>query len=212
MFSYPGSAEVFAELGDKVLEAFSQTVRGATEDLRDYRAAFPTWVADHSERGLSNWIHDRLWARVEKSLDAIPGVTVSSGEPTREVTVGLRYRLRMKRHSEDGAISTYHTQTALEFNMQGLQEAFPNMEEIRLTVGYVWNPRSRTMGDPVLSLRDGMDNVVWVEVLPDFGQAAGNAERPIQPTPVPPVSGPPTPTVEVHTAEESAEDSEGKPT
>ncbi|HEY9472503.1 MAG TPA: hypothetical protein VIS06_01495 [Mycobacteriales bacterium] len=208
MFSYPSSAEVFTELGDKVLGAFGRAVVEAADDLRKYRVAFPAWVADHSERGLANWIHDRLWAQASKTLGAIPGVEVSTGEPTREVTVGLRYRLRMKRHDEVGAVSTYPTQTALEFNLQGIQQAFPNMEEVRLTVGYLWDPENRTIGAAVLSLRDGLDKVVWFEPLPDLGTSAGQTE---QPTPVRPVSGPSTPTVDVH-VDEPGKSSENTPT
>jgi len=60
MFSYPGADEVLDDLGDKVVEAFARSVARARADLAEYRRLKPSWVAQSSERGLANWIHDRL--------------------------------------------------------------------------------------------------------------------------------------------------------
>ncbi len=141
---------------------------------------------------MANWIHDRLWANLTAELDGHPDITLSEGEPTRELVVGISYRLRIKRHREDGQVSSYATQTALEFFTQGAQEAFPGMEELRLTAGYEWEPDSRAVGDAVLSLRDGKDNVVWQITLPDGGIGVLPAQ-PLQPI----IPEPPLPSIEV---------------
>ena len=158
--------EVLADMGDKVLAAFSLSVDRTRADLRDYRDAFPGWVADHSERGLANWINDRLWAHLFTLGDAIPGMTLTEKGVTREVTVGATYLLRFKRHDEDGNVASYATQTFLEFAEQPIQQ-LPGMEEVRLIAGYEWNRDARDVGVAVLSLRDGRDNVIWKEPLPE---------------------------------------------
>lgn len=190
MISYPESSEVLAGLGPKVTRSLVRAVDLAAEDLLAYRKSHPSWVAQSSERGLANWIHDRLWAHLTTELDGHPGVTLSDGEPTRELVVGVSYRLRVKRHREDGQVSSYATQTALEFFAQGTQEAFPGLEEVRLTAGYEWESDARKIGEAVLSLRDGQENVVWLVPLRDAadGGTAGTVQpvQPTTPTPQPP--------------------------
>lgn len=60
MKSYPDSERVLEELGDKVLEAFSEATSETRADLAQYRQDSPEFVVDASPRGLANWIHDRL--------------------------------------------------------------------------------------------------------------------------------------------------------
>ncbi len=183
MISYPSPHEVLSGLGEKVTQSLARSVVLAANDLRTYRGWNPTWVAEASERGLANWIHDRLWAHLTSLLDGQPGVTISHGEPTREVVVGASYRLRVKRHREDGQVSSYPTQTALEFFAQGVQDTFPGLEEVRLVAGYEWEADSREIGEAVLSLRDGQDEVVWLVPLRDVGEAGGGgAVQPVRPT------------------------------
>jgi hypothetical protein len=188
----PTFDEVLEGLGDKTVSAIVSAVDRAAQDLQSYRTTFPSWVTDHTERGLANWIHDRIWACLTRELDGHPEVILSGTEPTREIMVGINYRLRIKRHHEDGEVRTYPTQTALEFYMQGTQETFPGMEELRLAGGYNWDPELRAMGEAVLSLRDSLDNIIWFEPLPRSAQP---------PTTVadirPPVLGPKAPSVEV---------------
>lgn len=190
MKSYPDSETVLSGLGDKIVEGLSRAVVRAARDLRHYRTTFPQWVSQASERGLANWIHDRIWWHVTALFDSMPDVEVSDREPTREVVVGLNYRLRLKRHHEDGDLSTYPTPTALDFYLQGVQDAFPGMEEVRLAAGYEWDKETREMGAAVLSLRDGRENIVWKVTLPEVDDGLGGV------TSVPPVTGPTPPTIE----------------
>ncbi|MFF0244229.1 hypothetical protein [Streptosporangium sandarakinum] len=186
MFSYPSSEEVLDELGDKVVEAFSRAVARTRDDLSTYRAWRPSWVARHGERGLGNWIHDFMWFHLTDLLDGIPEVHCIDSGSTREIMVGIKYRLRAKRHGPDGQVTTYPTQTAIEFMLQGVQDTFPGLEEVRLIVGYVWDQESREIGQPVLSLRDGQEVLIWRELLPDLGTGYESATVTSLPTVEPP--------------------------
>jgi hypothetical protein len=191
MFSYPDPDEVSSDLGDKVVEAFARSVARAAVDLADYRQIKPSWVSQASERGLANWIHDRLWYHLSVLLDGISTVRLVDSEPTREIIVGLRYRLRAKRHGEQGEVSTFLTPGAIEFLFQlPAQEPISGLEEIRLIVGYTWDKETREMGQAVLSLRDGKDEIVWLIELPEAGTGYGGGTvtpMPVGPEPSSPI-------------------------
>lgn len=191
MISEPSFADVLDGLGEKVIAALAHSVSAARADLAEYRDGHSGWVADHTERGLANWIHDRLWAHLLRGLDDVPGVHIDPGEPIREIVVGIRYRLRVKRHDEVGQLAAIETQTMLQFFVQGVQPAFPNMEELRLFAGYVWDRESRAMGPAVLSLRDGRDAMVWQEELPELAGGGSSA------IPISAPDGPTVPQIEV---------------
>src|SRR5215204_157668 len=110
MFCTPEPHDVCGDLGDKVIHGISWAVRQARYELEEYRRLHPGWVAQSTERGLANWIHDRLWAWIVVALDGLDGVTVIDHEPIRELYVGTRYRLRVKRHHLDGRVASYPTQ------------------------------------------------------------------------------------------------------
>ena len=118
MNRHPTFQEVLDEIGGKAAAAFVLSVKRTKADLRAYRETFPQWVADHSDRGLANWIHDRLWAHLKTLADQVPDMDIIEKGPTREIAVGLNYRLRFKRHDEVGDIASYPTETFLEFVAQ----------------------------------------------------------------------------------------------
>ena len=45
MKSYPDSEQVLGNLGDKVNDAFAESIAAARGDLAKYRDAFPAWAA-----------------------------------------------------------------------------------------------------------------------------------------------------------------------
>lgn len=189
MRSYKTPQEVLVEIGEKPSRAFTLAVRGAREDLRVYRQTFPQWVADHSERGLANWINDRLWAHLVLLADSISDVRVIENGPLRELTVGYNFRFRLKRHDGEGNIASYPTQGFLDFAIQPLQ-GLPGMEETRLVAGYDWLKESREIGSAVFSLRDGKDNVIWKEAFPKVqDETVGNVTDPKRDAPVDPTIG-----------------------
>ncbi|WET79729.1 hypothetical protein P3102_00225 [Amycolatopsis sp. QT-25] len=175
--------DVLDDLGDKVVGALVDATNATRVDLADYRDAFPGWVADSRERGLSNWIHDRLWAHLRRQLTDVDSVGLLDQGVTREVKVGLRYRARVKRHTGRDRVRSYATKSALAFWAQS--DALEGLEEVRLGFGYRWNPEERVIGSTIVSLRDGLDeDAIWaVEV--DAG-ASGAAGTSITWTPVDP--------------------------
>jgi hypothetical protein len=191
MESVPSPENVLADLGEKSVRAFGLSVHRSRVDLTLYRQTFPLFFAQSSPRGLANWINDRLWAHLGGFADEIPDMTLNEKGATREVTVGITYRFRFKRHSSTAMIASYSTLAYLDFVMQPTGQ-LPTMEAVRLVAGYEWLPETHEIGDAVISLRNGKDNVIWNHTLPvfddDYGQAGGTAEvvKPQQPGPVPP--------------------------
>jgi hypothetical protein len=192
MFSFPTDEEVLDDLGDKVSGGLRDAVEAASRDLSTYRELRPDWVAEHSERGLANWIHDRLWQHLVIRLAENPLVDLHDKEPMREIVFATRYRMRAKRQSSAGFISNYPTQSALEFEIQ--VPTLPGLEEIRLYCGYLWDSVERKIGSAVLSLHDGQDQVVWIcELLdPRLGYGRVRSMLPPGDGPTPPVIGMPT--------------------
>lgn len=171
--------EITSELGEKVLYGIAQAVATTKADLTKYRTDHPEWVATHSERGLANWIHDRLWAHLVEQLDDDPDVHFSEAGPTREFRVGMRYIFRAKRHHLDDRIASYPTAGARAFWSQDVLMLFPGASEIRLAAGYRWDSLTRTIEDAVISLRDGVDDVLWAMTI-TFAPVTGVVElRPV---------------------------------
>jgi hypothetical protein len=184
MFSepYPTDGEVMAELGDKFLMALVGSVRGARSDIDAMREWRPGWFPTMHSRCLSNLIHDRIWARLIAAIESDPNTEVIEKGATREIAVGPHLRLRVKRHHFSDMISTYPTPTAIEFYQQGAQHSFPGLEEVRIAVGYRWERDTRAIGAPLLSLRDGMDNVIWAVELDEPAEGVKVTWTPIEPT------------------------------
>jgi hypothetical protein len=187
---YPRWDEVEPELGDKVIEAVAASIESARADLADYRSIRPAYVAQASERGLASWIHDRVWFHLAAALETIPGVIITDKGVLREFSVGpatSKYRFRVKRHQEDGDVSTYETELALEFLAQaeGMLEIF---SELHLIAGYRWIKEERAMGTALISLRDGRHNLIWEhELLAQGGGSTGTQALPRVPHPPKPV-------------------------
>ena len=190
MKSYPLSEEVLEALGDKVLEALEGAVAATRDDLSLYRQTLPDFVASHSSRGLANWIHDRLWHHLVTELYGQDRVRVLDSGSTREIFVDDKYRVRVKRHSRTGAVVSYPTRAAIEFMEQPQLFTSDGYPEHHLIVGYEWDQKRFEIGQTVLSMRDGIDNVVWLVAL---GDEHTEARLPA----VPPVESPQRPVVDV---------------
>ena len=178
MKTYPDSEKVLEDLGDKVLEAFSEATAESRTDLARYRRNSPEFVVDASPRGLANWIHDRLMKRLIDGVEGMDHVSVVESGPTREIFVSsltLRYRIRVKRHDVVGNVSTYPTQGALEFLEQTFQPTLDGRFEVHLILGYRWEVDAYEIGSTVLSLRDGMKNIIWLIELDRPGSSGSGA-------------------------------------
>lgn len=187
MKSHVNSQEGLEALGDKVVNSLSSAVFETRNDLDKYRSTFPDFVADASERGLANWIHDRLWTHLTAKLEDSGTVQFVDNGPTREILVDdtyRTYRLRITRHDAHGRVASYPTATAnVFFEQLSLELQLDGGTEVRLIAGYRWIPEAREIGPAVLSYRDGVDNLVWMVELPEPSQEA----------PALPIAGPSAP-------------------
>lgn len=182
--------EVLAALGDKVCDALGVAVGHGRRHLHEYRQVLPDTALAHSERGLANWIHDVIWNRLVRELDHIEDVTLIDDGTTREFVVSSTFRVRVKRHQIGGDVSSYPTQTALEFfTQENGQLAFEGLEEIRLTAGYEWERDAREIGPAVLSLRDGQSNLIWLVELDEPEAPRGSVTPMPSSSPEPPEVG-----------------------
>jgi hypothetical protein len=183
---FPSYDEVHAEIGDKVVNAMAKSVVNARADLATYRDVFPHFVSDQTERGLANWIHDRMWKHLVDGVSDNTAVQISDNGTTREIRVGINYRFRAKRHDEESSTRSYPTQSVIEFHIQ--EPTFDGLSELRLDYGYRWVLEERRMGEPVMSLRHGKD-LIWDQILDTeaFGQGT-NFGRPETDSPRPSVS------------------------
>ena len=102
---------------------------------------------------------------------------------TREIIAG-QFRLRLKRHHPDDRVSNYPTQTALEFWEQQNDGVLPGMEEITLAAGYRWDQEVKAIGAPVVSYRDGQENVIWAMELHEGAATGDSDEGPVDPLPI----------------------------
>lgn len=177
---YPSAEQVLNDLGRKVVQGLALMVARTRADLDVYRRTFPEWVADSTDRGLLNWCHDRAWVHVVRIFDGISEMSFVDQPPTRELYVGTRYRLRVKKHDIEGGVSTFLTQGALDF-LEQEPATLDGLEEVRLIAGYRWDPELRELGAAVISLRDGHDHVIWMHELDEPAGGAGATTTPILP-------------------------------
>lgn len=177
---YPSTEQVLDDLGDKVTQGLALMVARTRADLALYRNTFPGWVADSTDRGLLNWCHDRAWAHAVGIFDGVREMSFVDQPPTRELYVGARYRLRVKKHDIEGGISTFLSQGALDF-LEQEPATLDGLEEIRLIAGYHWDPELREVGAAVISLRDGHDRVIWMHELEEPAGGAIATTTPILP-------------------------------
>ena len=187
MKSYLLSEEVLEALGDKVLEAVEGAVAATRDDLSLYRQTLPDFVASHSSRGLANWIHDRLWHHLVTELHGQDRVRILDSGPTREIFVDDKYRVRVKRHSRTGAVASYPTRAAIEFMEQPQLFTSDDYTENHLIIGYKWDQKRFEIGRTVLSMHDGIDNVVWFVSLGDEHTGIGQPLAPSAASPQRPV-------------------------
>jgi hypothetical protein len=182
MFSLPASDTVLDDLGDKVLGHLVRCADLGRDDWHTYRKDYPAWVAEASERGIANWLHDRMWAHARREFFEVDGVTVKNEEPVRELVVSGRYRVRLKRHKAGDKIAAYPTAAALKF--WGQRNPFAGFEVFTLGFGYRWDRETRTVGDALISMRKSLTSKpVWAVTLTGGSSAAEPIHRhPVEPT------------------------------
>lgn len=185
MFSPHDQDRVLSELGDKFPQALVHATDAAREDLHAMRDWRPGWFPSLFQREVAGIIHSRIWAHLTTDLDGLAEITLRTEEPFREVRIaspiGRTFTIRVKRHSEEDQIRSYRTPQDVEF-WGGAVMTLEGLEEITLSAGYRWDSVTGEIGLPVITYREGKENVIWaVEV------ARGDAGvTPIQYTPIQP--------------------------
>lgn len=187
MLTYPTADEVFDQMGDKIVAGLASSVRSAAEDLAEYRRMCPRLAGAHKKRGYANVVHDYIWPHLEDVFECLDEVRIRDDEVTRELMIRGDFRVRVKKHSKTGAISSYHTQSALSFAIQ--DEDLFGGRIWNVAVGYVWDNALSMIETPVISLRDGdFEYPIWMEELPNPTSGSMSARRPLD--------GPPSPRVQ----------------
>lgn len=183
MNSHPDEQKVVDDLGDKFLEAFMSSVGIAKTNLDEFRDFRPEWFINFSKRFVANFIHERIWDSMVRTVSGSDGVHIVDEEPVRQIHIGENYVVRFKRHTGKLNISTYPTGGALAFWTNRATAQLPGLELWTLAMGYIWDPEEGKIGDAILSFRDSKNTPLWSVVLNSgqSGQAAGITWKPVDP-------------------------------
>lgn len=185
MNSYPNEQQVIDDLGDKFISAFIESVGSARDDLESFRSYRPAWSINFSKRFVANFIHERIWDAMIRSVNDYPDVTVIDAEPTRQINFGMNYTLRFKRHTDKLVIKNYPTSGAMAFwTNRATTPTLPGLETWTLAMGYIWESDLGEIGDTILSFRDGKDHPIWSVTLrnEEGGKSTGITWTPVDPT------------------------------
>lgn len=123
----------------------------------------PTGMAPYLQRHVASFLHERIWGRMLPTLRGMPGAKVIDQEPERSVAIGSRYHVRFKRHRRGGTISTFPTDSAVRFWSNRAEPISPDVEVWSLALGYLW--QDDQVKHALISLRESMDEIVWVRPL-----------------------------------------------
>lgn len=177
----PTSESVLADLGEAFVHAFVDAVDGAREDFAEFRAWKPSWFVGFTNRFTANLLHERIWDRLIKSVAQQDGIHIVDREPVRELRSGTRYLIRVKRHHPGDRISAYPTEASSAFWSNSVL-TLEGLESFSLALGYMWDAEVRSVGDAVLSFRDGKDNPIWaIQLRRDTSAPTGFTWSPIAP-------------------------------
>lgn len=175
MFSPRDSEAVLGELGSKFPLALVNATNAARDDLSELRQWRPNWLVGMFQREIAGIVHSRIWSHLTSELDGVDGINFRTEEPFRVAAVstplGRTFTVRVKRHSETDRISSYPTLPDLQF-WGGARVTLDGLDDVPLAAGYRWDSTTGQIGAPVLSYREGKDNVIWaVEI--DAGAPGG---------------------------------------
>ncbi len=174
-------------LGDKPLTAWASAVVKTRATLALYKNTLPDLAAMHGPRGLSNMVHDFAWSHLLAEVDDMDEVVAIEDGSLREVLIRDVVRVRIKKHTGRGAVSTYPTALALQFYAQERQPHLPleGIEQANLVFGYVWDPILGEVGEATVSYPLSARKSLWIRELPEeppFGLVVPS--RPRAPSPI----------------------------
>lgn len=178
---YPDGEQVLGDLGDRFVHAFIEAVDGARDDLAAFKQWQPSWFPSFTARFTANFLHERIWDRLVREVAGMDDIHINDREPVRELRSGTTYLIRIKRHHPGDRISAYPTEASSAFWSNSLP-TLDGLESFSLALGYYWDADLRTVGDAILSFRDGKDNPIWaIQLRRDTGNASGFSWTPVAP-------------------------------
>jgi hypothetical protein len=178
---HPDSEKVLSDLGDEFVHAFMDAVDGARDDFAEFRTWRPGWFPNFTGRFTANFLHERIWDRLVRDVDAMDHIDVRDREPIRELRSGTAYLMRIKRHHDGDRISAYPTEASSAF-WSNSTVTLEGLESFSIALGYYWDADLRAVGDAILSFRDGRDNPIWaVRLRRNAGASTGFAWEPLAP-------------------------------
>ena len=107
MISAKNGHEILDAVGQEFQLALINSVEQARADLRDFQEFRPGWFPTFTQRFISNFIHERVWAELVRRIDASPDSTIIDEEPVREIGWMNSFNLRVKRHKAGDVIAAF---------------------------------------------------------------------------------------------------------
>lgn len=161
MISPENGHEILDTLGREFQNALIDSVDQAKGDLEDLKEFRPNWFPMFTQRFVSNFIHERIWAELVRRIDADPTSSIVDREPVREIGWG-QFKLRLKRHKARDAISAFPTESARRWYNPSLP--LDGLEYTHLAVGYKWEDGA--IGPAVVSYRKSLKSrALWAVTL-----------------------------------------------
>lgn len=162
MISPENGQQILDSLGSEFQDALIDSVGQARVDLHDFKNFRPSWFPSFTQRFVSNFIHERVWAELVRRIDADPSSTIIDEEPLREIGWMNRFKLRVKRHKAGDVIAAFPTDSAKRWYNPSLP--LDGLEITNLAVGYKWE--DDRIGPAVISYRESVDSrALWAVTL-----------------------------------------------
>lgn len=162
MISAKNGHEILDAVGHEFQTALIDSVDQARIDLGDFQDFKPAWFPTFTQRFISSFIHERVWAELVRRIDASPESTIIDDEPVREIGWMNSFKLRVKRHRAGDVIAAFPTEGAKRWYEPTLP--LDGLEVTHLAVGYKW--MDGRIGPAVISYRESLDSrALWAVTL-----------------------------------------------
>ena len=167
MISPENGHEILDAVGLDFHFALIDSVDQARADLRDFREFRRGWFPTFTQRFISNFLHERVWAELVRRIDSSPDSTIIDEEPIREIGWMDSFKLRVKRHRAGDVIAAFPTEGAKRWYEPTLP--LDGLDITHLAVGYKW--MDGHVGPAVISYRESLESrALWAVTLEREGE------------------------------------------
>lgn len=162
MFSPENGQLILDTLGQSFQDALIDSVNQARTDLDEFQDFRPGWFPSFTQRFISSFIHERVWAELVRRIDANPESMIIDEEPVREIGWMNKFKFRVKRHRTGDVIAAFPTDGAKRWYNPSLP--LDGLEITNLAVGYKWEDNE--IGPAVISYRESIGSkALWAVTL-----------------------------------------------